>query len=412
MGFNPFAGGKIEQIVPLGANALVNQGGIGLVKGNQLQQVFPDVKPNGLYRVRAGEDGEQQIQVGYNVPWSQHHAWMEWMLGYATTLPVPKQAGGGDGELLPGFPFGGAVLQNNVTEYYLSRAIPYACPVTGKEHLYCTHIEGNDPKGIVLADPNVFMHDAFGNVAKDANGVGIPDLWPMFVEQGTNDDGILPCVATFSALDYEVRTDLETSVLNQQTQAGEMERYVSVEPRAALQSLPLPSGQLFFSNQLSPSQGGGVVAKDNDGSVGAAIPTNALNLLLPTDELLYTWHEVPDQPYAAIQACMGYINAAAFDGARGRFTYPAGTLLCQAPLRRKRYRHLTGRWYWTITYSLLFRPQGWNYLPSAHGNFLLVSSAVDANNNPVGRLLYPSADFTQLFVVPAPLAPVAGFPGG
>lgn len=407
MPFNPFGGGKLVTNLKLGAG-LVNQGGIGNVPGNQLQGAWPSVKPNNVYRVRAGPDGEQQIQVGYDCPWSIHHAWMEWMLGYATTLPVPKQAGGGAGVLVAGFPFGGAALQNNLPQYYLSRAIPYACPVTGKEHLYCIHVEGSDPKGIVLPDPNVFEHDALGNIGNPP----VADLWPMFVEQNTNADGILPCVATFSALEYEVRTDTEINQLNGQTQAGEMDRYVSVEPRAALQSLPLPGSSLFFSNQQSPWLGGGTVAKATDSAVGAQIPANALNLLLPTDELLYTWHQVPDQPYLAISNCMGSVNAANFDGARGRFTYPAGTVLCQAPLRRKRYRHTTGRWYWDITYSLLYRPQGWNYFPTAQGNFLLASSSVDGNNNPTGKTIYGTADFTQLFVAPTPLAANAAFPGG
>ncbi len=420
-GFNPFAGGKVVINQLLNGGGLVNQGGIGIAPGNNLRQAFPNVRCVPPFRSRAGNDSDQQLQVGYDVPWSQAVAWEQWMLGYSSTLAVfNANPGGGDGAIVlqgggVGAPIGGqfgggGAIQNNPgvqpvapAQWFLSRAIPYQCKVIGREHLYCSNVECSDVAGAWQSDPGVFEHDAFGAVQAGPGGQALTEEWIRFYENGTNKDGVAHYVATFTPRDYEIRYDAELAA-NQPNQ-GELERYVSKTPRSAIQSLPLPAGTYKFAQQLSPVTPNALLVATGP------IAANAAFQLLPTDELVYTWHEVPDEPVVAIANCQGAVNAAAFDGARGRPSYPTGTLLCQAPLERKRYRHCTGRWYWRITYSLLYRPQGHNYFPNGLGGFQYVTAT--GNIGGANDLtIYPSADFNQLFVAPPPLAPTVGWPGG
>lgn len=416
--FNPFAGGKIVVNPVLGGNNLVNQGGIGIQAGNSLQQAFSNIQPTWPYRERFGPDGEQQLQMGYVVPWSIRKAWVDFMLGYSTTLALPVANGAGLNILNGGFnlfgsfsqapptPPGGTLQQENASGqnlYYLSRQPPYQCPALGYEHLYCSSVEVTADKEGIFADPAIVSHDALGNV--DVNGVGgnIPDIWPKFQDTKSNADALLHYVATFTPRPYEVRSDGETAAITTAGGAGEMERYVEKQTRAAIINLPLPAGAYKFAPLLSaynPLNGG------QDGN--NPLSTSAAAILLPTDELVYIWNEVPDEPTTAIASCVGFVNSQPFDGARGRQTYPAGSLLCQAPLERKRYRHTTGRWFWRITYSLLYRPQGHNFFPNSQGAFQLVTSDGTVGGKPV----YPSIDLNQLFVAPAPLTPNLGFRGG
>jgi hypothetical protein len=400
MPFNPNAGAKIANNPAIGAR-LMNQGGIGIQPGNVLAQAWPQVKMFDLYRLSVNADGEQNLTVGYEVPWAVHVAWEWWMLGYSTTLPLPQalQQGGGGGQ--GGQGQGGGQLQNNQVQYYLSRVPPYQCPE--RPHLYCSQLEVVEAQGAISSDPNMAARDAIGNVLNDGNGNPLNDEWlRYFATDGRATDGMLKYQARFTPRPYEVRSDSEVAALNAVNNQGELERYVERQPRSAVQSLPLPADGPKFAPQLSPAnQGDGVMQK-------GTVPASAAFLLIPTEELLFCWMEIPDDPAANIASVVGCVNANDFDGARGYPVRKAGTLLCQAPLSRVRYRHVTGRWYWRVHYSFLFRATGHQYLPNNHGNMQLVT--YDGNVN--GKPLYPSADFSLLFVPPAPLAPNAQFPGG
>jgi hypothetical protein len=416
--FNPFGGGRIVTLNPLGG--LLNQGAVGIQTGNSLQQAFGDViKWCDPYREKMsglGATDNNTIQVGAHVPWKIRTAWRNWMLGSSTTR-LFNMPGGGDGVTIlqggginigaqgnvlvaggvgvpgqfipqPGFqPPVVVPAPPPVPSYYITRACPYQCPDIGNETFYCTAVDLDTPAGAQGFDI-IPEHDAVGNIT------GPGDKWINFSDSGSAQNPYTcKYLVTFSQLPYEVRSDAEI----QQTtcNAPEMERYLERQPRGAVQSLPLPSNVLpIFTNQISPFQGGGVYNDISGKIVGQGIPTSGAYILSQTEELLYIWEQVPDPPWNAIAACIGKTNAATFDGARGWPSFTAGTVMFNGPLEKKRYRHASGRWYWRITYSFLWRPQGVNYFPVADGTYLLVTF----NGSPI----YPSADFTTLFQPGAP----------
>jgi hypothetical protein len=281
--------------------------------------------------------------------------------------------------------------------YYLTRACPYQCPDIGNETFYCTSVDLDTPDGAMGQD-RVYEHDVEGN------RTGGPDAWINFYDSGSARNPLVcKYVVTFSQLPFDVRSDLE--IQQSQCNAPEMERYLERAPRGAIQSLPLPTNVLpIFTNQISPFQGGGVYNDPSGKIVGQSIPTSGAYILSLVEEMPYIWEQVPDPPWAAIAACEGCVNAATFDGARGWFSFTTGTVMCNAPLEKKRYRHASGRWYWRITYSFTWKPQGWNYFPVADGTYL----AVTFNGKP----LYPSADFTTLFQPGPPTAYSLAWKGG
>lgn len=173
---------------------------------------------------------------------------------------------------------------------------------------------------------------------------------------------------------YDVLTDEEIA----QAGKSEADRYVVKEANSSLQALTIPGQQLEFG--LGPY-------------AGQPISQSGQILLMPTEELTYTWVNVPKIPQAAIDNAMGCVNAAVFDpNSRLRMGgYPIGTLLFQAPKKVPK-RTSEGLWVYDIVYRFLFRPTQWNFFPANNGQFY---PAYFPSSPP--RLLYPTADFDALF---------------
>jgi hypothetical protein len=171
---------------------------------------------------------------------------------------------------------------------------------------------------------------------------------------------------------------------------NELERWVVREGEGSVQYLPLQGLPLmFYEGPLK----------------GQQIPESAKGAILFVDELAYTWVDVPDVPWAAIQACVGKINRNPFDGAgNGAWpVYAPGTLLMQAP-KRRRHRNPTGRVSWDIVYRFLYRPQGWNNYPAAAiagGSFGFFGASFDGT--PTGQKAYGDAEYDALFIPPPPV---------
>ncbi len=339
-----FGGIGQSQLTTASRPGAFQAGGIGVV-GAKLQNL-PFFEVRNYYRERFGPDGSQEVVVRMATPWSQRKSFVDQMLGFSSTIRL-----GGTNHLL--------------------RTIPYQCPELGYEHLYASECNLVEPQG-VFANAGIVPNDAQGNQLKAANGLPLFVDWPAWYSDKPlwGPDGCAEYDVVFRPRPYEVRTDGDLDSLT----AGELERYVYREKRAALQGQPLPSSGLIYV----------------DGpQAGQSLPASAAFLFVYTEELLYHWYQVPDEPIDAIKACVGKVNANPFDGARGAPTYPAETLLCQAPVKRQRYRHTTGRIYWDITYSFLYRPNGWNYYVASDGNYYLVTNGGTAG----GARVYKSADF-------------------
>lgn len=190
--------------------------------------------------------------------------------------------------------------------------------------------------------------------------------------------GLLSCrlALEYGLPGYDVLTDDEVHA----QEKTEVDRYVVKEANSSLQALTIPGQQLQF--------GDGPFA-------GQSISQTGQILLLPTEELTYTWVNVPKIPQAAIDACLGCVNAATFDP-NSRLKpggYPAGTLLFQAPKKVPK-RTSEGLWVYDLVYRYLYRPTKWNFFPAADGQFY---AAYFPTSPP--RLLYPTADFDSPFVL-------------
>jgi len=190
----------------------------------------------------------------------------------------------------------------------------------------------------------------------DGGALGVFDESIVYFDRSSFGDS-QTCLAKveYKALTYEVRTDREVlSGLPGSTL--ELNRYVTREKTYNARALPIPRGHLKYIE--APW-------------VGEPVPETGLQLIMPTASMKYVWHDVPDEPRVAILACVGKVNDAVFDGAKGWPEYAAETLLCLPP-ETKRYRTPVGRIAWRVTYNFLYQPETWNRFPTASGAFATV----------------------------------------
>lgn len=225
-------------------------------------------------------------------------------------------------------------------------------------------------------------------VTKPGSALAAPESYSMPPEY--TEDGLARFRVTYRPLPYEVRTDRQMAQADWLSK-GELERYVQREVNYSLKAFQVPAGQLkFYEGPF----------------VGTAVPAPG-SIPFGIQELLYTWHDVPDVPENAIADCEGKVNANAFDGAFGAPTYPAQTLLCQAPKKFRIPRNVRGRVTWRIVYSFLYQPFGWNKFPGGTGgnNFgfygATIGGAAPAADG--SNLIYKLADFASLFTQPVPI---------
>lgn len=362
-----------------------NAGGVGTIgQAGKLVNVPPFEELDG-YREQFRNDGTQEVVRVFKTPWGTRKLFVDYMLGFSDTAPAVMVAG------------------QQVSGPGITRTIPDQVPEVGYQHLYASDCRMVGGKGAWGLNPNVFLTDhgvPAGQpyqlstqplqAAPGAPGGPVLPQVPVpmiaYYDGGTGKDGLAIYEVIYTARPYEIRTDGEMLAL----QKGELERYVEFAIQPAMQTLTIPqTGNAGVYFQTGPF-------------AGTQVPANFGFIYLPTEELSYTWYEVPDYPRTAIKNCVGKVNAASFDGAQGRDSYDAGTLLCQPPFSVLRYRHTTGRIYWRIGYRLLHRPSGWNFLPDATGTFQKVAYQ-SAPGGPVTGPLYQSVDFGQLFQAPAPV---------
>lgn len=330
-------------------------------------------------------DGEQSIKRVFDVPWSSRKQWCDEMVGYSRLIVDPQSA--------PGAP-----------DYLLTRSLPVQDPEPGYEHLYCSDVRlvgtrGSDGSGGVFARQAFNVYD--NTLAEQPQLATAPALtaYKIAYFDRLSGYGLARYEATFTPRNYEVREDVEVQTGQAQkallpNSRGELERYVTREDRYAVQTIPLPKGQLKFT-----ALAGGVLPQFSPAGIAGVdqqlVGENAAYLLRHQAELVYTWHDVPFFDRLAVLGMVGKVNSTAFDGAVGFPFYPAYTLLMQAPVT-ERYRSTRGALMWRIKFSFLYRPETHLTLPgTASGaggssNFFTVAM-------PDGTPLYPKADFNTLF---------------
>jgi hypothetical protein len=310
-------------------------------------------------------------------PWSQYRDFRNWALGYSIAVPNPNGSGG-----------------------LIQRTIPAQHPK--EPGAWCVACRLRRGIGAAVLDPQCFVLDNNGNLivgpifdpitgtpitnslTNAAYKTGVPCDLPFvfFAENrgGTFFDGQAEVELTYATLPYEIRTDAATYA----NPLGELSRYVERTEMYAVQAQSVPSQIPFiFNDPAAPS--------DIQNKI---VPGNPF-LIIPTKQLMYRWIDVPVVPESAINTCVGTVNAKPFDG--GAYTiYPPGTLLMQAPVK-KRMQTAVGAIVWEITYRFDYRKDTWNKFLAADRNYYTAL----ANGN--GKTLFPSADWSGLFQVPAPV---------
>src|SRR5262249_38423256 len=146
----------------------------------------------------------------WDVPWSYRKAWVDWTLGYSTTL----------------------IGQNG--NPFLTRSIPAQVPVPGYQHLYAAEVESTQLAGV--------MKPA-GFVAYNGDGSLNPTAWAPWLayqDPSTGKDGLIRYAVRYRPRPYEILDDAAVAAIAN-TQ-GELERFVEWVPKGAVQALPLPTG--------------------------------------------------------------------------------------------------------------------------------------------------------------------------
>lgn len=303
---------------------LINQSGIGGSVAKLIARPAGWVETDGYTEDFHQEDGGGCTRY-FHGPWTGRHAFREWVMGYSTTIPVGSSR-------------------------ILFRSVPMQHP-----EMYWLYAQSISFKGQArVASLAVPLRDGLG---QPLDGV---DESILFYDGSSLSDA-LSCIAKveYRSLPYEVRTDSEIYNGGLPGSTPELNRYVIREKTYGMRAISIDKGLVEFIEGPASVKG-----KDIPGSGG--------QILVPGNHLRYTWIDVPDLPEAAITACVGRVNATAFDGARGWPTYPAETLLCLPP-EIKRYRTPVGRIAWRITYVFAQSPdtKGWNAFPSATGRYFL-----------------------------------------
>lgn len=216
---------------------------------------------------------------------------------------------------------------------------------------------------------------------------------------------------------FMVLTDAEQNAIwsaNADSANTELHRNVIRDYRFAARNLTLPPNTLYFASDLNPTTG--------------ALAANAMPLpegatmLFPTVNILMTWVDIPWYPLAAINACLGKVNAATtttvanpsgnwdyqptIDGTNWSRRYhngwAPGKLLFDGVHELIEETNPAGQWTMTITYSFIYREVGWNffynYKNDTFGEVVRKESIGQPEAN--WRGLYEEANFNSLFQLP------------
>lgn len=218
----------------------------------------------------------------------------------------------------------------------------------------------------------------------------------------------------YKPMRYMVRTDAEVDALTADVNYTELGRYVVRDYRFASRNLTLPANYLYWASDLNT-----VTGALTDGAV--PIPEGPTKLF-PTINMLYTLVDIPWVPQAAIMSALGKVNSAETthaDNTLGKWDYqgsidainwplrklngfPAGTVLFDSVHDLVEETNAAGQYVCTVTYSLIYRPTGWNYFFNYRTNRFAQAVTKESINQPEAswKYLYESSSLNDLFRLP------------
>jgi len=220
-----------------------------------------------------------------------------------------------------GFPEIETVFPNGQPARYIQRNIPYVWPDLldndAKPFLFCQsvqRVEGVGPIGNypLTGSPRYRWAKVWLTFASVPYGI-LHDADPrLYRDYNSNDPGGTPYWDT--ATSQNLAPDESTLARYVATGGDPFDRAISI-PTGLMRMVHDP-GDLVAAN-------GGVRAQ-NVNEPGPYI-AEAMGMIEPGWDRVYTHHHVPEVPVRTILAAMGTVNEFEFDG------FPAGTLLCLAP---------------------------------------------------------------------------------
>ncbi len=380
-----FEGGRNLKIVNSSFSRIANDSGIS---HSQYLSKLPTM-PSGVEIIgptyeEEFTDEDASASILFSVPWTARKPWVDWVLGYALSVPAPARDPGQPPPLSAGV---------------LKRTIPLQHPEF--PWLYASKVK-------LVRGSKAWVQSEYSNPI-DGGGVTIRKLdddgdnelppLPMisFIDnQGTRHlDGRAIYQVTFRPTkNYEVRTDEEAAqYVVGKPMPPEGSRFVEWILTYSIMAVQI---QRYAGNQLFFDEG-------PDGVKGKQVLEPGVKLFRQY-QLLARWRCVPDVPEAAIANCSGRVNQNPFGGVSGLPVYPAETLLLEEP-RKVRTRGVRGRVQHEIQYRFNIHPEGWNRFPTAQdgGNFYAATIHAPGSNAP-GAKVFQTAPFETLFGVPPPVS--------
>lgn len=218
----------------------------------------------------------------------------------------------------------------------------------------------------------------------------------------------------YKPMRYMVRTDSEIDALTADVNYTELGRYVIRDYRFASRNLTLPANYLYWASDLNTVTGAL--------TAGAVPIPEGPTKLFPTVNMLYTLVDIPWVPQSAIMSAIGKVNAAEtvhdanlngywdYQGSidtnnwplRKLRGFPAGTVLFDGVHDLIEETNAAGQYVCSVTYSLIYRPTGWNYFFNYKTNQFAQAVTKESINQPQAnwKYLYSETSLNELFRLP------------
>lgn len=213
-----------------------------------------------------------------------------------------------------------------------------------------------------------------------------------------------------AVLEVEYEHSSVSYLADDEVAESEVERWLSLDStEPAAEALQLPGAVMRYLRETG-----------TDAPHNIAIPFNSA-VIVPQEIRQVTWFDVPYECYVPNSPLwdrlyyggsdegeggrpyLGSINAVEFLG------FPSGTLLLDRVIPKRR-RSPLGEWVWDLTFSITFKPSGWNWVyywdkTATNSGWYFVGPADGehhyASTVPDGYSLYHARDLHKLFNVSA-----------
>lgn len=311
------------------------------------------------------------------------------------------------------------VFGNTGTFQYIKRVQPVGYPAVvvgdnkaslwGKVEasnywLYATAIDSIEPLGIDRSDRELLRRNTREGVEFTVNTKTDEDIFKHHTARIS---------LSYEALPYRVADEAAMRSLGFIDETGQIDestmwRYVSRTIQPSSEHLTLPFGRMKW---------------DASAPTGLAntVATNQTGRIIPSMDIVYTWHQVPGIPDHAF-SMIGSINSVVINdwspGSGKAWSYAAGTLLFTG-MELKTYRMATGIYCNDVIYRMKYfsavephtgelyaPPRGHNHFLAFHG--ITGTAPLDykysyqklVDGSSTGRGVYQEQDLRKLFTLP------------